>query len=99
VRFARRISGHKRLAGESFSIYDVSRKVWHQTWVTDRGKLLVIEGGLQQGAMVLSAMVLRAVPMAARTPSAARAVPASPPAEAFATALPSLRILLEVLRR
>ena len=40
--------------GESFSIYDVSRKVWHQSWVTNRGKLLVIEGGPQDGAMVLS---------------------------------------------
>jgi hypothetical protein len=40
--------------GESFSIYDASRKVWHQSWVTNRGKLLVIEGGLQDGAMVLT---------------------------------------------
>src|SRR5271169_1674790 len=30
--------------GESFSIYDASRDVWHQTWVTNRGKLLIIEG-------------------------------------------------------
>lgn len=40
--------------GESFSIYDTSRKVWHQTWVTNRGKLLVIEGNFQSGEMVLS---------------------------------------------
>jgi len=40
--------------GESFSIYDASRKVWHQSWVTNRGKLLVIEGGVEAGAMVLS---------------------------------------------
>lgn len=40
--------------GESFTIYDGSRKVWHQTWVTNKGKLLVIEGGMQNGAMVLS---------------------------------------------
>jgi len=32
------------LKGESFSIYDASRKVWHQTWVTNRGQLLTIEG-------------------------------------------------------
>jgi hypothetical protein len=43
--------GHK---GQSFSIYDVSRKVWHQSWVTNRGELLVIEGGMQAGDMVLS---------------------------------------------
>ncbi len=40
--------------GESFSIYDASRKVWHQTWVTNRGRLLMIEGKFQNGEMVLS---------------------------------------------
>lgn len=40
--------------GESFSIYDASRKLWHQSWVTNRGKLLIIEGTLQADAMVLS---------------------------------------------
>jgi hypothetical protein len=45
------VDGHK---GESFSIYDTSRKVWHQTWVTNRGQLLTIEGNMQDGAMVLA---------------------------------------------
>jgi hypothetical protein len=45
------VDGHK---GESFSIYDDSRKVWHQTWVTNRGQLLIIEGKMQDGAMVLA---------------------------------------------
>lgn len=36
--------GHK---GESLSIYDASRKVWHQTWVMNRGELLVIEVALK----------------------------------------------------
>jgi ketosteroid isomerase-like protein len=45
------VDGHK---GQSFSIYDASRKVWHQTWVTNRGQLLVIEGEFQTGEMVLS---------------------------------------------
>jgi hypothetical protein len=40
--------------GQSFNIYDASRKVWHQSWVTNRGKLLVLEGGMEAGAMVLS---------------------------------------------
>ncbi len=40
--------------GESFSIYDSSRGVWHQSWVTNRGKLLIIEGKMQSGQMVLS---------------------------------------------
>ena len=43
--------GHE---GESFSVYDATRKLWHQTWVTNDGKLLVIEGKLENGAMVLS---------------------------------------------
>ena len=45
------VEGHK---GESFSIYDASRKVWHQSWVTNRGQLLIIEGNLREGAMVLA---------------------------------------------
>lgn len=40
--------------GESFNIYDVRRGVWHQTWVAATGNLLLLEGGLQDGAMVLS---------------------------------------------
>lgn len=45
------VDGHK---GESFSIYDASRKVWHQTWVTNRGQLLIIEGNMRDGAMILT---------------------------------------------
>jgi hypothetical protein len=41
------------MKGQSFNIYDASRKVWHQSWVTNRGKLLVIEGKLQGEEMVL----------------------------------------------
>jgi hypothetical protein len=40
--------------GESFSIYDASRKVWHQTWVTNHGRLLTIEGSFQNGEMLLT---------------------------------------------
>jgi ketosteroid isomerase-like protein len=40
--------------GQSFSIYDATRKLWHQSWVTNRGKLLLIEGQFQNGEMVLS---------------------------------------------
>jgi hypothetical protein len=40
--------------GQSFTIYDASRKVWHQTWVTNRGQLLTIEGTMQTDGMVLS---------------------------------------------
>jgi hypothetical protein len=44
------IDGHK---GESFSIYDATRKTWHQSWVNDRGYLLTIEGRFQGGSMIL----------------------------------------------
>jgi hypothetical protein len=47
----RSVSGHK---GESFSVYDATRKVWHQTWVTNRGELLMIEGQFENGAMTLT---------------------------------------------
>jgi hypothetical protein len=40
--------------GESFTIYDATRKVWHQSWVTNRGALLTIEGKMENGEMVLS---------------------------------------------
>jgi len=42
------------LKGQSFTIYDTARKIWHQSWVTNRGRLLAIEGKLQNGEMVLS---------------------------------------------
>ena len=40
--------------GESFSIYDASRKVWHQTWVTNHGRLLTIEGSFENGEMFMT---------------------------------------------
>ena len=39
--------------GESFNVYDAPRGVWHQTWVDSGGLLLVLEGGVQDGTMVL----------------------------------------------
>jgi ketosteroid isomerase-like protein len=43
--------GHK---GQSFTTYDVAGNVWHQTWVTNRGELLEIEGKLDAGVMILT---------------------------------------------
>lgn len=42
------------LVGESFSTYDTGRRVWHQSWVTNRGQLLLLDGGLVHGRMVLT---------------------------------------------
>jgi hypothetical protein len=36
--------GADGLSGQSFTIYDASRNVWHQSWVTNKGQLLQIEG-------------------------------------------------------
>jgi hypothetical protein len=47
----RDVHGHE---GQSFSIYDASRRMWHQTWVTNRGELLLLDGSLQNGEMILS---------------------------------------------
>jgi ketosteroid isomerase-like protein len=49
--------GHK---GQSFSIYDASRKRWHQSWVTNRGQVLQLDGGLQEDDMALSAIEVTA---------------------------------------
>jgi hypothetical protein len=42
------------LVGQSFSLYDASRKVWHQSWVTNHGQLLTIEGRFENGRMTLA---------------------------------------------
>jgi len=44
-------------SGESLNIYDASRKVWHQTWVDSTGLLLVLEGGVVDGKMVLEGTI------------------------------------------
>ena len=48
-------TGVNGTVGESFSIYDASRRVWHQTWVTNRGQLLVLEGEFSEGRVTLRA--------------------------------------------
>ncbi|HEY4126764.1 MAG TPA: hypothetical protein VGN70_01825 [Gammaproteobacteria bacterium] len=40
--------------GGSVSMYDLSRKLWHQTWVDSTGTLVVLEGGLKGNAMVMT---------------------------------------------
>ncbi len=44
------------LHGVSISAWDPSRRRWHQTWVTTRGReVLLLNGGLRGGKMVLTA--------------------------------------------
>jgi AraC-like DNA-binding protein len=37
------------LVGQSFRIYDEQWLLWHQTWVTNRGQLLMVGGRLRAG--------------------------------------------------
>lgn len=39
--------------GQSFNIYDSARGVWHQSWVDIGGLLLRLDGGLDDGRMIL----------------------------------------------
>ena len=41
-------------SGESLNIYDRARGVWHQSWVDNGGLLLQLDGGLEEGRMVLA---------------------------------------------
>lgn len=43
--------------GESFNIYDAGRRRWHQTWVDSSGLLLLLDGGLEGGNMVLEGTI------------------------------------------
>jgi len=42
------------LVGESFSAYDAKRRVWHQSWITNRGQLLLLDGGMRGDSIVLT---------------------------------------------
>jgi hypothetical protein len=46
--------------GFSYNLYDRTTGRWHQTWVDNSGTLLLIEGGLVEGNMVLSGMTKNA---------------------------------------
>ena len=41
------------LIGDSILSYDPVRKAWQQTWVTNRGSIMVITGNFRDGALVL----------------------------------------------
>jgi hypothetical protein len=41
------------LVGDSLLSYDPVRKQWQQTWVTNRGSIMVLWGGFADGALVL----------------------------------------------
>jgi ketosteroid isomerase-like protein len=41
------------LVGQSFSSWDASRKLWHQTWVTNGGALLQVDGRFRGDSLTL----------------------------------------------
>lgn len=41
-------------SGSSINLYDAARQQWHQTWSDSGGNLLLLEGGLEAGSMVMS---------------------------------------------
>ena len=47
-------SGAGGMHGKSYNIYDAKGHRWHQTWVDDRGSLLELNGGFEDGKMVLT---------------------------------------------
>jgi hypothetical protein len=50
--------------GKSFTTFGAREKSWHQSWVTNRGRRLELDGTLEQGAITLRG--------ADRTPTGAR---------------------------
>jgi hypothetical protein len=44
----------KGFNGASMSVYNVSRKIWEQTWVDDSGSYLALSGGFADGKMSLA---------------------------------------------
>jgi hypothetical protein len=47
-------SGNGGVTGSSLNAYDAERSRWHQTWVDNTGGLLLLEGGLRDGRMVMT---------------------------------------------
>ena len=48
------VSAGGNFSGASLNIYDQANDKWHQTWVDTGGTLLELNGGLEDGSMVLS---------------------------------------------
>jgi hypothetical protein len=47
-------TGEGGISGSSYNMYDKATGKWHQAWVDSSGGLLLIDGGLVDGSMVLS---------------------------------------------
>ncbi|MEO8302701.1 MAG: hypothetical protein ABI724_01145 [Betaproteobacteria bacterium] len=47
-------TGNGGFTGSSLNLYDAERRQWHQTWVDVSGSLLLLDGGVVDGRMVLT---------------------------------------------
>jgi len=47
-------SGTRGSEGKSFNMYSPADSMWHQTWVDNEGSRLDLEGGFEDGRMVLA---------------------------------------------
>jgi hypothetical protein len=47
-------SGEGGITGSSYNTYDSATGKWHQTWVDSNGGLLLLDGGMVDGSMVLA---------------------------------------------
>lgn len=43
------------MIGESLNVYDAGRKTWQQTWATNRGQVLLLDGKLEDRKMIFRA--------------------------------------------
>ena len=46
--------GDGGVEGHSLNSWDPERGCWHQTWIDSTGGMLLLDGGVQDGAMVLA---------------------------------------------
>ncbi|WP_250459497.1 hypothetical protein [Microbulbifer litoralis] len=44
--------GHHR--GRGYSAYDARRQLWNHSWIDNSGLLMVLEGGIHDGAMIMT---------------------------------------------
>jgi len=47
--------GRGGVEGHSLNAYDADRGCWHQTWMDSTGGVLLLDGGMRDGALVLEA--------------------------------------------
>lgn len=59
--------GNGGVTGSSLNIYDRERGQWHQTWVDGSGGLLLLDGGIVDGAMTLQGEAVEAGPPVKRS--------------------------------